>query len=164
MFFRKKRPARPSLSSDVDADVVLFERESETASTISAADAKRVITDTLPIVEEQVEIGTRQVKGDTLRVEMRTDTRIEELTAPLRRESYSVERVSVDEVVDYIPEIRRENGLTIIPVMEERLVTVKQLVLREEIHIRERHSVEETTVSVPLRSQRAEVSRSRPES
>ena len=158
MFFRKKRPApSPTLAGDNAVDVL--ERDPVEASTLDSAADSRVVEDTIPLVEEQVELGKRRVKGDTVRVDLKTDTEIEEVTALLRRESYAVERVRIDEVVDYVPEIRRENGLTVIPVMEERLVTVKQLVLREEIHIREEHDVEDATLSVPVRRQHAEVTR-----
>jgi Domain of unknown function (DUF2382) len=53
----------------------------------------------------------------------------------LFKEDIDMQRVPVNRVLDAPAEIRIEDGVTIIPVMEERLKIEKQLVLREEIRI-----------------------------
>jgi len=53
----------------------------------------------------------------------------------LFKEEIDVQRVPVNRVLDAPVETRIENGVTIIPVMEERLKVEKQLILREEIRI-----------------------------
>ncbi|MGI8962162.1 MAG: DUF2382 domain-containing protein [Bryobacteraceae bacterium] len=55
--------------------------------------------------------------------------------ARLFKEDIDVQRVPVNRVLDAPAEIRIEDGVTIIPVMEERLKIEKQLILREEIRI-----------------------------
>lgn len=70
-----------------------------------------------------------------------------------------VERVPVDIVVDAPPEMRREGDVTIIPVVEERLVVEKRLVLVEEIHIRQRTVFQKERVEAELRKQRVTVER-----
>ena len=44
-------------------------------------------------------------------------------------------RVSVDKIIDEPAGIRREGDVMIVPVMQEQLVLVKKLVLKEEIHL-----------------------------
>jgi hypothetical protein len=51
------------------------------------------------------------------------------------KEDVEVQRVPVNRVLDAPAEPRVEDGVTIIPVMEERLKVEKQLFLREEIRI-----------------------------
>ncbi len=53
----------------------------------------------------------------------------------LFKEEIDVQRVPVNRVIDAPVETRVEDGVTIIPVMEERLKIEKQLILREEIRI-----------------------------
>jgi Domain of unknown function (DUF2382) len=55
--------------------------------------------------------------------------------AALFKEEIDVQRVPVNRVLDRPVETRVEDGVTIIPVMEERLKVEKQLILREEIRI-----------------------------
>jgi stress response protein YsnF len=58
-----------------------------------------------------------------------------------------------------VPEVRTENGVTILPIIEERLVVEKQLFLKEELHIRRDVKTETVEVPVTLRSERAIVER-----
>ena len=68
-------------------------------------------------------------------------------------------RVPIDRRVEQVPEIRTENGVTIVPIVEERLVIEKQLFLKEELHIRRDVKTETVEVPVTLRSERAMVER-----
>jgi len=114
---------------------------------------------TVKLVEEVAEITKRAVPNETVIVDTVIDTELEAYSLDLRRENYRVERVAKNEVVTTIPSIRKENDVTIIPVLEERLVTIKEIVLREEIHLHAEHSVETEHGEVELRKQRAVVER-----
>ena len=96
---------------------------------------------------------------------MRTVTEtLEELTkANLQSDTVEVTRVPIDKVVDMAPEIRTEGDLTIVPVLEEVLVVTKQLVLKEELHIRRRVETEAVEVPIKRRKQRAIVERVAPD-
>jgi stress response protein YsnF len=59
----------------------------------------------------------------------------------LFKEDIDVQRVPVNRVLDRPAETRVEDGVTIIPVMEERLKVEKQLILREEIRIVKKRSM-----------------------
>ena len=59
--------------------------------------------------------------------------------------------------------MRTEDGVTIVPILEEVLFVEKRLVLKEELHIRRRVSTETVQVPVVLRKERAVVERVPPE-
>ena len=57
------------------------------------------------------------------------------------------------------PEIRTEGDTTIVPVFEEVLVVETRLMLKEELHIRRRATLERVETPVQLRQQDAKVER-----
>ena len=115
--------------------------------------------DVLHVVEERATVTKRRRSIGSVRVGTVTETVETTAKADLERYRVEVTRVSVGRVVDVAPEARAEGDTTIISVVEERLVLVKQLVLVEEVRIR--HVIERETVSEPvtLRRQRAVVDR-----
>jgi stress response protein YsnF len=117
----------------------------------------------LPLVEETATVHKREVVTGKVRVHTITDTIEEVAKANLQSDSVEVTRVPVDQVVDAAPKIRTEGDLTIVPVLEEVLVVTKQLVLKEELHIRRRVETETVEVPVSLRKQRAIVEREAPD-
>jgi len=117
--------------------------------------------DVIPVVAETAHLSRRTVPTGRVRVETITETRSETVTAELATSEVEVERVPVGREVEIAPEPREEDGVTIIPVVEEVLVVEKRLVLREELHVKRRRAVESAEVSVPLRRQRVVVTRER---
>jgi len=55
--------------------------------------------------------------------------------------------------------VREEDGVLIVPVLEERLVVTTELVLKEEIRITKKSRTEMVREPVRLRSERVEVER-----
>lgn len=111
----------------------------------------------IPLAEERARIDTRErVVG---RVRVRTETREEdvEVAEALRSSRVEVERVPVDRFVDEAPAVREEEGVTIVPVLEE--VLVRRLVLREELHVRRVEEEREHRETVTLRTQEPVVDR-----
>jgi len=113
----------------------------------------------LPLLEEELQVGKRTVETGRVRIRTLVETVEEAARAVLDGERVEVERIAVDRVVDQAPSIRTENGVTIVPVLEEIMVVEKRLVLKEEIHIRRRPTTETVEVPVTLRKQRAIVER-----
>ena len=111
----------------------------------------------LPVVEERASIAVRDRVVGRVRVSTQTREEDVELAETLRSSRVEVERVPVDTFVDEAPEIREEDGVTIVPVMEE--VIVRRLMLREEIHIRRIEEEREVRETVTLRTQDAVVER-----
>src|SRR5918995_1023804 len=128
-----------------------------------SSDLRTESEEILPLVEETATVHKREVTTGGVRVRTVTDT-IEELTAAdLQSESIEVTRVPIDRVVDVAPAVRTENDVVIVPVLEEILVVQKQLVLKEELHIRRRVETEAVEVPVSLRKQRVIVERVAPD-
>jgi stress response protein YsnF len=109
----------------------------------------------VPLVEEEARLERRTVSAGRVRIQVTADVLEEVATATLDGEEVEVVRVPVDRVVTDIPKTRMENGVTIVPILEEVLVVSKQLVLREELHIHRRTKSETVEVPVSLRKQRA---------
>lgn len=102
----------------------------------------------VPIVEEQLVID-RRARERTVTVKTRPVTERINVSEHVRKETVTVERVPIGRVVDAAPPVREDPDLTVIPVMEERLRIVRELVLVEEIHLRRtrRDVLHEETVS-----------------
>jgi stress response protein YsnF len=138
-----------------DEDLVLEEAYRSTTRTETE--------EILPLAEETATIHRREVVTGKVRVRTVTDTAEELAKATLQSDTVEVTRVPIDKMVETAPEIRTEGDLTIVPVLEEVLVVTKQLVLKEELHIRRRVETETVEVPVSLRKQRAIVEREAPD-
>ncbi|XYD09083.1 YsnF/AvaK domain-containing protein [Methylobacterium sp. NMS12] len=120
----------------------------------------------LPLVEETARIDKRAVETGRVRVSTRTETVDQVLRERLRSDTVEVTRVSVNRTLsesELPPAVREEDGVTIIPVLEEILVVEKRLVLKEEVHIRRTTADEDVEVPVTLRRQHAVVERVSPD-
>ena len=111
------------------------------------------------MVEETARIHKREVQTGRVKVHTVVETSEQMVREALSSQNVKVTRVAVDQPVTTVPEIRTEDGITIVPVLEEILVVEKRLILREEVHIQ--HEVSQETVELPvtLRKQRAVVER-----
>jgi stress response protein YsnF len=117
----------------------------------------------LPVMEEHLEISkTMRVTG-RVRVETRTETVESLVPVDLTSTHVDVQRVPVDRRIDSIPDIVTEGDLTIVPVVEERIVVTRELYLKEELHIRRTERVETTEIPVSTRRQTAHVARLSPD-
>ncbi|GJE52459.1 hypothetical protein GOFOIKOB_5530 [Methylobacterium tardum] len=116
----------------------------------------------IPVVEETARIEKQVVETGRVRVRTETETHDQILRESLRSDSVAVTRVPVNRTLaagEAAPVARVEDGVTIIPVLEEILVVEKRLVLKEEVHIRKASADEDVEVPVTLRRQRAVVER-----
>lgn len=113
---------------------------------------------TLLLHAEQVTVS-KQVRRTLVRAARTTATRDETVAADLHHEQVVVERVAVGRVVDAVPAIRQEGDVTVVPVVEEELVIVRRLVLKEEVHLRRVRSTTTHTQTVTGREQHVAVTR-----
>jgi uncharacterized protein (TIGR02271 family) len=113
----------------------------------------------LELVEEQATVTRTEVERGRVVVRTRVEERDELVEVALRRDHVAVEHVPIGIVVETAPAVREEDGVLIVPVVEEQLVVRTQLVLREEIRITRRQHVETVREPVRLRSEHAEVVR-----
>ena len=113
----------------------------------------------IPLHAEVVHVDAREV--ETGRVRVVKTVREEEcvIDRPLAREDYEVRRVPVGRIVTEPPPVRREGDTMIVPVLEEVLVVEKRLMLKEELHLVRRRTVEPHTEVVMVRKEQADVQR-----
>ena len=71
----------------------------------------------IELVEEQLEIGKREVERGRVVVRTRVEERDEVAEIELQQEDVSVERVPLDVPVEALPPVREEDGVLIIPVV-----------------------------------------------
>ncbi|MBI0539465.1 DUF2382 domain-containing protein [Roseomonas sp. KE2513] len=112
----------------------------------------------IPLVEEVLRLSKRTVETGRVRVSLTTET-VEET---LRSRRTEIERVPVGREVKEVPATRQEGDVMIVPVVEEELVVVRRLVLKEEIRLRLIDSEEHVAQPVKRRVQRATVERLAP--
>lgn len=116
----------------------------------------------IPLVEERISVGKREVEAGRLRIRVSVDEREERVPVTLSHDEVEVERVPKNVPVAELPSVRLEGNTTIIPVVEEVVVVEKRLVLVEEIHVRRRTSSSTEEVAVMVRSEQASVERGGP--
>lgn len=119
-------------------------------------------TSTIEILEEAAVISTRTNVTGRVRVATRTETFEETVEQALETVDAKITRVPVDRYLDpdeALPKPRIEGVLTIIPVLEEVLVVEKRILLREEVHIELKSTIEQVAVPVTLRKQQADIER-----
>ena len=115
--------------------------------------------DTVPVLLETVSITKRRVSTGRVRVRTKTEHYRAFAEAELDRNTVDVKRVVIGRVVNRLPPVRTEGSTTIVPVVEERLVVVKQLFLTEELHITQNVRREAVRQPVQLRRQRVVIER-----
>jgi stress response protein YsnF len=115
-------------------------------------------TAAIPLAEERLVVSTRPVER-RVRVHTVTEDVPTQFTEELHGERIEVQHVAIDRELDAMPEVRTEGDVTVIPVVEERLVVVKKLFLIEEVHVRRIVGTETIEQPVNLRRQRVVVER-----
>ena len=113
----------------------------------------------IELAEEQLEIAKREVERGRVVVRTRVEERDEVAEIELRQEDVTVERIPRGVPVETAPEMREEDGVLIVPVVEERLVVTTVLVLKEEIRITRRSRTELVREPVRLRAEQADIER-----
>lgn len=115
---------------------------------------------TIPVVAEELTLETTRVARGRVRVRKRIETREETVDTPVVHEEIVVEHVPVNRLVeDRAPEVREEDGVLIIPLIEELLVVEKRLMVREEIRVSRRRTTTSSPQTVQLRREVVDVER-----
>ena len=114
----------------------------------------------IPVVEEQLEVSRERVETGRVRISKSVEAREVVVDDPLKRESVRVEHVPINQVVTgAVPQVREEGDVTVIPILEERVVTRTELVLVEEVRIHRDHSEYHDPQRVTLRKEVVAVER-----
>ncbi len=120
-----------------------------------ALDADEIIE----LAEEQLRVSKREIERGRVVIRTQVEEREELAEAALRQEDVTVERVPIGRMIEAAPPMREEDGVLIVPVLEERLVVMTELVLKEEIRITKKSRTEIVREPVRLRSERVEIER-----
>ncbi len=111
----------------------------------------------IPITEEDVRVGKRQVKAGEVDVRKTVETKHVEQPVTRRREEVEVERRPIQGDRPTTGAADFKEGETTIPLMEEEVVVEKRPVAKEEVVIR-KHAVEDTeNVGADLRKERVDI-------
>jgi stress response protein YsnF len=109
----------------------------------------------IPVMEEQVHVEKRTRDTGITRIRKKINERTEIVDEPLTREEVQIDRVSINRFVDKPIPVRQEDGVLVVSLIEEVLVTEKRLLLKEELHIRKRVRTIRKPQKVTLRSEEA---------
>ena len=142
----------PEIRQTVAAEVVQGGKRKETVRTV-------------PLLEERLHVDKVPKDRGGYRITKRVETREELIDEPLRHHKVEIERCPVGRRLlgEAMPEPRYEGDTYIVPVIEEVLVTEKQLVLVEEIRITRRQGMHHKPQQVTLRKEDISIERLEPE-
>ena len=120
---------------------------------------REVDEQSISLHQEQLNVAIKSVV--TGEIEISTVTRLRDVAIDeaLVSQHADVERVAIGRVVQDVPNIREEDGVLVIPVVEEIVVVERRLVLKEEVHIRRSTTTRRHQETVTLREQEAIVTR-----
>lgn len=113
----------------------------------------------IPVAEEELEIGKREVEAGRLRLQKRVSEHEQTVDEPLFADEITLERVTINRFIEEPTPARIEGDTTVIPLFEERLVVQKRLVLREEVRITRRRIERHAPQTVALRREEVTVER-----
>lgn len=111
----------------------------------------------VPVIEEEARIEKRRVASSRVRVRTHVEEHREVLREVLFGEALEVTNVPVEREVQAAPPPRQEGDVTIVSLVEERMVVTRKLFVVEELHIRRTSRLDEVSVPVALRAMRAVV-------
>jgi len=113
---------------------------------------------TLLLLTEEATVAKR-VRRTAVRAATTTTLREQVVEADLESVQVVIEHIPIGRVVTEVPPVRVEGGVTILSVVEEEVVIVRRLVLKEEVHLKTVRSMSRHAETVSLRDQGVSVTR-----
>lgn len=113
----------------------------------------------IPVIAEEAAVSRRTVERGKIRLHKRVREREQIVDTETIEERVEVERVPINQTVDSPPEVRQEGDTLVFPVLEEELVVVKRLVLKEEVRVKRVRTSKREPRRVTLRSEEIQVER-----
>jgi stress response protein YsnF len=116
----------------------------------------------IPVVEEQLAIGTRVVDtGRGVRIHKTVSEQPVIIDERLVRDEIDVRHVLIERIValEEAPTTRYEGDTLVVPVFEEVLVVERRLRIKEELHITRIRHEEHYQDTVSLKAERVEIER-----
>jgi len=125
----------------------------------SAAQKDLNSTVTIPLVNEEIAVDKKQVDTGVVRVRKTIHEHEETINQPLHQTTASVERVTINRIIDHPVETHYDGDVLIVPILEEILVVQKRWMLKEELRISKRMTKTRHIQQVALRSEEAIIER-----
>ena len=113
----------------------------------------------VPLLAERLDIHKTLADAGGLRIHKRVHQETVTVDEPLLRQAVQVTRTPIGREITAPLPIRYEGDVTVIPVVEARLVTVRQLILVEEVRLTRIEQTERAPQSITLRREEAFVER-----
>jgi uncharacterized protein (TIGR02271 family) len=115
----------------------------------------------LPVLEEQLEVGTRTVDTGGVRIHKTVAAYPVAIDETLLRDEVDVQRVPVGRMVEagQSTEPRYEGDTLVVPVLEEVLVVERRLRIKEELHITRNRCEQRHHDTVVLKSEQVSIER-----
>ncbi len=115
----------------------------------------------LPVIEESLHVAKQAVDRGGYRIHKQIETREQLVDELLRTEQVEIERRPINTAIadGAVPQTRQEGDTLIVPVIEEMLVTVKRLVLVEEVRITRVQGTHRKPQTFTLRKEHIEIER-----
>lgn len=113
----------------------------------------------LPVLEERLDVTRRVVETGAVRVRKLVHKDVVDVRRHHVTEHVDTERIPVGRVVQGPQPVRHEGDTMIVPVVEERTVVRKELVLVEEIRITRRREIREVPEEITLKRESVVVER-----
>ena len=113
----------------------------------------------VPVFDEFVNIETRIAEKGKVEVRKTVHERTEVVDQPLFSEEVEIERITINRPLEEAVGARYEGDTLVIPLLEEVLVIQKQLVLREEVHIKKLRKEMHDPQEVLLRTEEVNIVR-----
>ncbi|QIL77967.1 YsnF/AvaK domain-containing protein [Hymenobacter sp. HDW8] len=117
---------------------------------------------TIPVVEEQLQIGKDVVETGRIRVSKTVHEEERVIDVPIIQEEVNVERVAINQYVATPPAVRYEGDTMVMPILREVLVVEKRLLLVEEVRITKLQTETRTPQQVTLRKEEIHLERVAP--
>ncbi|QKT09110.1 DUF2382 domain-containing protein [Gordonia sp. X0973] len=113
---------------------------------------------TVGLHQEYLTATTREVVTGVAQVRTSVVNEQAEIEVPVSREVVEVDRVAVnDREVDEVPTPYWDGDTFVVPVVEEELVVVKRLVVREEVRVTRQRKTKNMVIDGEVRRQRVDV-------
>jgi uncharacterized protein (TIGR02271 family) len=113
----------------------------------------------IPVIQEEMTVSPQQVETGRVRVRKSVSQDSVRVNEAITTEHVVTERVPIGAVVSEAPVMRQEGDVLVIPVVEERLVVRRELVLVEEIRLTRRRDARPSVQDVTLRRESVVVER-----
>lgn len=155
----KKNKANDKVLKTEFEDHYLNSTTGTEAGTPSATSARQE-QETIPVVEEQVKIGKKEVETAKVHISKKVHEELKDVDIPFMHEEVEVERVAMNKHVNEPPPpVRYEGEKMIISVLKEEVVVQKRLVLVEELHVTKKQVETHQKQSIPLKKEEVHIER-----